>query len=371
MPARPAPETANSGTTSPTKRINLGLQGGAMHGAFTWGVLDRLLADERIEIEAVTGASAGALNAVVLAQGLANGSRDEARATLREFWERMVKLFSATPLGLASKMTGSSQWSLKNSPIYVMLDIASRVTSPYQFNPMNFNPLRVLLSDMIDFQRVQSNSALKLFVSATNVETGRARVFHREELTVEHLLASSCVPSAFQAVEIGGKYYWDGGYMGNPPLWPFFDHSTSSDVVIVQIDPFYRQGVPKTAADIMERMTEIVFNASLMHEMRMVDFVTRLIKDGRLKHTGYRQILMHMIGDADLFGPLGASSKLNTSSAFMEKLFKGGVAAADRWLVAHFDDIGQKSTLDLRAIFQGSGTSQNGAGLKQTHEAPA
>lgn len=364
MPDKRKP-AANGSLSPQVKRINLGLQGGAMHGAFTWGVLDRLLADERIYIEAVTGASAGALNAVALAQGLAHGSRTEARATLRLFWERLSKTFAVTPLGFASKMTGPGNWGLKNSPIYVMLDMCSRITSPYQFNPLNFNPLRVLLNDMIDFEQVRAEKHVKIYISATNVETGRARVFHTHELTADHLLASSCVPTAFQAVEIDGKYYWDGGYMGNPPLWPLIDHSRSNDVLIVQIDPFFRKGAPKTGPDILERMTEIMFNASLMHELRMIDFVTRLLEDGRLKQTGYRHIHVHMIGDQDLFGPLGASSKLNTSDAFMEMLFEGGVRAADRWLEANFQHLGQKSTLDLRSIFQVGDTSPMHTALYQ------
>lgn len=367
MPPRTDSDRPRS-APSPRKRINLGLQGGAMHGAFTWGVLDRLLADDRIEIEAVSGASAGALNAAVLAQGLLNGSREEARATLRLFWERLAKLFSASPLGLASRFTGPGHWGLKNSPIYLAFEIASRLTSPYQFNPLNINPLRTLLNDTLEFDRLRQQSALKLFISATNVETGRPRVFRSAELRADHLLASSCVPMAFQAVEIDGKYYWDGGYMGNPPLWPLFDHAASTDVVIVQIDPFYRKGPPKNGADILERMTEIMFNASLMHELRMVDFVTRLIEDGRLSHTGYRHIFVHMIGDKDLFWPLGATSKLNTSHAFMEMLFKGGVAAADRWLAAHFDDLGHKSSLDLRAIFQTGDTDPAHTALYRASE---
>ena len=355
------------------KLVNLGLQGGGSHGAFTWGVLDRLLADGRVVIEAVTGASAGAMNAVVLAQGLANNSHDEARETLRHFWTKVSEVAARSPLGIASGLTMAGFWGLSGSPIYTMLDLTSRLVSPYQTNPFNLNPLRGILGGMIDFEKVRANSCLDLFISATNVETGRARVFRKPELTVDHLLASACLPNIFQAVVIDGTPYWDGGYMGNPPLWPLFEAARSDDVVIVQINPFFRKGAPRDAADISDRMTEIGFNSSLMSELRAIDFVSRLIEDGRLEETGYRRVLVHMIGDEKTLVPLGASSKFNTSRPFLDMLFKAGEAAAEKWLACHFDDIGQRSTLDLRTIFQGEEHALDGQHLrpKQKRKKPA
>ncbi len=352
------------------KLINLGLQGGGSHGAFTWGVLDRLLADGRVRIEAVTGASAGAMNAVVLAQGLVNGSHDEARATLAKFWREVSDISAHSPLGVASGLTMPGFWGLSGSPIYTMLDLTSRLVSPYQTNPFNLNPLRGVLGGMIDFDKVRANQCLDLFISATNVETGRARVFRKNELTVDHLLASACLPTVFQAVEIDGVPYWDGGYMGNPPLWPLFEAAHSDDVVIVQINPFFRKGAPRDAPEISDRMTEIGFNSSLMSELRAIDFVSRLIEDGRLEETGYRRVLVHMIGDEKTLVPLGASSKLNTSKPFLDMLFKAGEAAAHKWLTKHFDDIGERSTLDLRAIFQGEEHALDGKRLLPKHHHP-
>ena len=342
------------------KRVNLGLQGGGSHGAFAWGVLDRLLADERIQIEAVTGASAGAMNAVVLAQGLTNGSRDEARATLRAFWMAVADAHKTSPLRQSPLERLSGSWSLNRSPAYAFFDLLSRVASPYAINPFNLNPLRDLLSRLVDFERVRANKALKVFISATNVETGRAKIFRTEEITVDHLMASACLPTIYQAVEIDGVPYWDGGYMGNPPLWPLFEYSTSDDVIIVQINPFTRAGAPRSARDIDDRLKEITFNASLMRELRTVDFVTRLIDAGRLEGTGYRRVLIHMIGDEAKLSPLGASSKLNAERAFLDMLFNAGAAAAEQWLSTQFDAIGARSTLDLRAVFEGETDALDG-----------
>lgn len=366
--SRPASGEAGATLAADGKKlINLGLQGGGAHGAFTWGVLDRLLADGRIQIESVTGASAGAMNAVVLAQGLVNGSHEEARETLRRFWMQISDAAARSPLGIASGLTLPGWWGLAASPVYTMLDLTSRVISPYQMNPFNLNPLRGLLSDMIDFDKVRANNCLDLFISATNVETGRARVFRKAELTVDHLLASACLPTFFQAVEIDGVPYWDGGYMGNPPLWPLFEAAASDDVVIVQINPFFRKGAPRDAPEINDRMTEIGFNSSLMSELRSIDFVSRLIEDGRLEETGYRRVLVHMIGDEKTLVPLGASSKFNTSKPFLDMLFKAGEKAAEKWLHAHFTDIGHRSTLDIRAIFQGEEHALDGERLLRPH----
>lgn len=348
-----APAEAAAPKAVPVKRINVGLQGGGSHGAFTWGVLDRLLADRRIEIDSVTGASAGAMNAIVLAQGMANGSAEEARRTLRHFWEKVASVSAESPLGLMSQLTVPGQWNLKGSPLFIWMDLLSRLVSPYQLNPLNLNPLRDLLRKMVDFKKVRENRYLKVFISATNVETGRAKLFRTEEITVDHLLASACLPSIFQAVEIDGVPYWDGGFMGNPPLWPLFDRSTCNDVVIVQINPFFRKGAPTSAADINDRQTEIVFNSSLMAELRVVDLVGRLVEEGRLRGTAFRHIHVHMIGNEEFLRPLDASSKFNTNRAFLELLFNAGVEAADKWLAENFDSIGRKSTLDVRAIFQG------------------
>lgn len=333
------------------KRINLALQGGGSHGAFTWGVLDRLLEDERVHFEAVTGASAGAMNAVVLADGLSNGDRDEARQALATFWTGVARAALASPIRRSPMDAWRGVWNLDASPTYLWFDLLSRLASPYDVNPMGINPLRDLLARLVDFDRVRSCGGLQVFISATNVETGRARVFDREELTPDHVMASACLPYMYQAVEIEGQAFWDGGYMGNPPLWPLFDHSVSDDVVIVQINPFRRSGVPRTAREIQNRLNEITFNASLLRELRAIDFVTRLIEEGRMEGTGYRDVHVHMIGDELTLNSLGASSKLNAEYAFFHMLFEKGRRAAEGWLLQHWDSVGKKSSLDLGAIF--------------------
>ncbi len=338
---------------APVKAINLALQGGGSHGAFTWGVLDRLLEDPRIEIEAVTGASAGAMNAVILADGLSCGDREEARAALRRFWEGVARAALTSPFRRTPLDAWRGVWNLDASPGYIFFDLMTRLASPYDINPMRLNPLRDLVSDLVDFDRVRGCGPLKVFVSATDVATGRAKVFRKEELTPDHVMASACLPFLYQAVEIEGRAYWDGGYMGNPPLWPLFDHCVSNDVVLVQINPFVRDGVPQRAAEIYNRVNEITFNASLMRELRAIDFVTRLLAEGRLEGTGYRPVFVHMIGDEDAMRALGASSKLNAEDAFLNLLFTRGRNAAESWLDASFEAIGQSSSLDIREIFQG------------------
>ncbi|MBI1213281.1 MAG: patatin-like phospholipase family protein [Alphaproteobacteria bacterium] len=357
---------ANGHATS-VKRINLGLQGGGSHGAFTWGVLDRLLEDERVEIEAITGASAGAVNAVVLADGMATGDRNQARKTLRKFWESVSAAGAYSPLRRTPLEAAKGGWNLDNSPGYIFFDVLSRIASPYDLNPLNLHPLRDLLQKTVDFERVRA-SMLKLFVSATNVETGRAHVFDKQHLTINHVLASACLPFMFKAVEIDGVPYWDGGYMGNPPLWPLFDHATADDVVIVQINPITRKGVPKSAREILNRLNEITFNASLLRELRAIDFVTRLMEAGHLQGTGYRRVLVHMIGDEPSLSALGASSKLNTEAAFLEMLFQKGRRAADGWLLQNFEAVGERSTVSIRDLFMGDEDPLDGSRIdRQAH----
>ncbi len=346
--------------TSQTRKINLALQGGGSHGAFSWGVLDRLLEEEHVEIEAITGASAGAMNAVALADGLAEGCRDEARTTLRRFWEGVCEAARTSPLQRTpfDQMFGNSR-NLDQSPAYLWFDIMSRIVSPYELNPLNLNPLRDIVERLIDFDRVRA-SGVKLFISATNVETGRSKVFRNPELTIDHVMASACLPFMFQAVEIEGVAYWDGGYMGNPPLWPLFDACESDDVVIVQINPIKRPGKPHNARDILNRLNEITFNASLLRELRAVDFVTRLIDEGRMDGTGYRRVLVHIIEDEATLSALGASSKVNAEHSFIDMLFHKGRASAEAWLALHKVDLGARSTIDIRKLFMGEEDALDG-----------
>ena len=333
------------------KSINLALQGGGAHGAFTWGVLDRFLEDGRLRIEAISGTSAGAMNAVAVADGLMAGGESAAREALADFWRAVSEAGRGSPIQRGPLDVFMGNWSLDNSPSYLFFDLLGRVASPYQLNPLNLNPLRDLVAEKIDFDRVRACDRVKLFISATNVRTGRVKIFQRGELTPDAIMASACLPFLFQAVEIGGVPYWDGGYMGNPALFPFFRQCRSSDVVIVQINPLFREETPRNARAILDRVNEITFNASLLREFRAIDFVGRLLEDGSLDSRRYKQILTHIVHAEQALKPLGASSKLNAEWAFLTHLRDIGYRAAEAWLERTFDRLGRESSVDLRALF--------------------
>lgn len=330
------------------KTINLALQGGGSHGAYTWGALDRLLEEDKLVIEGISGASAGAMNAIALASGFTKNGRDGARAELSRMWEHISRenLFSPvrrTPFDMLIK-----NWSLKYSPSYMTLDLISRLSSPYQANPLGVNPLRIMLLQMMDFAAVRACEEIKLFISATSVRTGKSRVFRRPEINADVLAASSCLPTLYQAVEIDGEAYWDGGYMGNPVIWPLIYECQSHDVALIQINPLTRDEIPMTAPDINNRVNEIAFNASLVSEMRAIDFVARLVDEGALDPKTYRKMHMHRIHSEAKMDKLDASSKMNAEWGFIDYLRKTGYNAADNWLRAHWAKIGHESSVDIR-----------------------
>ncbi|TAJ42508.1 MAG: patatin-like phospholipase family protein [Reyranella sp.] len=334
-----------------TKRINLALQGGGAHGAYTWGVLDRLLEDERIEVEAISGTSAGAMNAAVFADGMGRGGRAEARRALDAFWANISQAAQTGPLQPTPFDQYASGWNLDHSAAFVAFDMLTRMLSPYQLNPMNLNPLRGALVKSVDFERLEGCRAVKLFISATNVKTGKVRVFKSGEITPDVLLASACLPFLFQAVTVDGEPYWDGGYMGNPSIFPLIYGSDTPDVVIVQVNPLGCDRVPTTATEIMNRVNEISFNSSMMREMRAISFVTDLIDDGKLDSNNYKRINVHWIEAEKQMKGLGASSKLNARMDFLLHLKAIGRDAADGWLAGHFDAIGRQSTIDIKERF--------------------
>ncbi len=352
-----------------TRTINLALQGGGAHGAFSWGVLDRLLEDQRIVIEGITGASAGAMNAVALAAGFAEGDREAARASLRAFWEGVLRGARLSPLSRSPFEAMLGGWNIDMSPAFVMFDLVTRVASPYDFNPLNINPLRDLVTELIDFDLVRK-SPVKVYISATNVETGRAQVWDKRVLSTDHVMASACLPWLFHAVDIDGVPYWDGGFTGNPPLWPLFENCATDDVVLVQINPIRREGSPRTARDIINRVNEITFNSSLLRDLRAVDFVTRLIEAERLDGTGYRKMLMHAIADEASLAELGASSKFNVEPHFIDMLFNKGRDAAENWLHTSFRHVGERSTVNVRKLFHGEDDALDGGQLKPPRKAP-
>lgn len=334
---------------SKAKLINLALQGGGAHGAFTWGVLDKLLAEGRVRIEGISGTSAGAMNAVVLADGMRKDGPDGARQALHDFWHGVSKVAQLSPLQRTPLDALMGNWNLDYSPAYQFMDLLSRSASPYDLNPLNINPLKDLLMDLVDFDSARSCDRIKLYISATNVRTGRIRVFAQHELSADVVMASACLPMVFQAVEIDGEAYWDGGYMGNPALFPMFQGCTSPDIVIVQINPLEVEKIPKTAHDILNRLNEITFNASLLKELRAIDFVDRLLEQHKLDDAQYRKMLIHMIATPEL-DALNASSKLNAEWSFLLHLHDIGWRTADTWLDQNHDRIGQASSIDINAL---------------------
>jgi NTE family protein len=331
------------------KIVNLALQGGGSHGAFTWGVLDRLLEDDRIGFDGVTATSAGGVNAVVLADGLALNGREGARERLRSFWKKMSEVSSSSFIAPSILDQVNPNFGLDQTPNYVFIDTLSRILSPYQLNPFDLNPLRDLLNAEVNFERVRKQRVIKLFLSATNVRTGKVKVFAREELAAEHVLASACLPFMMRAPLIDGDVYWDGGLMGNPAIFPVIYGCTSPDVVMVHLTPTERPEVPTNSRAIINRMQEISFNSSLMREMRAIAFVTQLIDEGKI--AGGKRMYMHLIEAEDIIRDLAGSSKMNGTWKFLMHLFEIGRERADKWLEENYDSIGHKGTVDLQARY--------------------
>ena len=337
------------------KTVNLALQGGGAHGAFTWGILDRLLEEPRLDIEGLSGTSAGAINAVVLAHGLIEDGPDGARALLDRFWRQLAALAHFSPLRPSPIDRLTAGWNADGSAGQMLFDLFTRVLSPYQFNPLAMNPLRDLLEDIIDFERLRDQNLIKLYVSATNVRTGKVRIFRTEELTVDVLLASACLPSLHQAVKIGDDHYWDGGFTSNPAILPLVSDCSSADIVVVQVTPFHRADVPVTAQDIRGRLNHIVFNAPLIRELQSIAWMQDAIKDTKLPGGSFaerlRRVRIHHIDGQDTLSPLGSSSAFNPEWEFVSYLRDQGRRRAGDWLHGAFERLGVESTADIAAKF--------------------
>ena len=337
-------------------RINLALQGGGSHGAFTWGVLDALLEDGRIAFEGISGTSAGAMNAVAMAHGFAQAAgkppeemRESARDALHSFWQGVVELGALT-----SSISHAQRFPfdmLFGGMGGLMTDAVSgfwaSAMSPYQSNPMDINPLKKFLEKKIDFERLADFKLLKVFVVATSVTTGKAEVFSGKRLTAKAVMASACLPTVFHAVEIDGEHYWDGGYSGNPAFHPLIYQCHSRDIMLVQINPLRRDKLPTTAAEIMDRVNEITFNAALMAEMRAIDFVKRLLVEGKLDPDRYKNVLMHRIDGGEALEGFAASTKSATDTKLIHTLKELGVDCARKWLAKHFADLGKASSIHI------------------------
>jgi NTE family protein len=328
--------------------IDLALQGGGSHGAFTWGALDRLLEEPWLHIAAISGTSAGAMNAAVLADGWTEGGAEGARSALDTFWQKVSRAAAFSPLQRSPLDRLMGRWTLETSPVYVAMDLMSRVLSPYDLNPFDLNPLRAILAESIDFERL-SRSPIKIFVTATNVRTGRGRIFRNAEITADVLLASACLPTMFRAVEIDGEPYWDGGYAGNPTITPLVRESDAHDTILVQINPRERPETPRSAADILNRLNEISFNSPLMKELRMIALLRQVADPGTGEGARWAQMRTHRIA-TDMLAQFGASSKLNAEREFVTLLRTEGRRAASQFLHASAGDLGKRSTIDLDVL---------------------
>jgi NTE family protein len=335
----------------PALRVDLGLQGGGAHGAFTWGVLDRLLEETWLGIDGISGTSAGAMNAAVLVHGHIENGPAGARDALERFWREVSRAarFSPFQRGPLDMLLG--RWTLDNSPLFVTMDMMARVISPYDANPFGTNPLRSILTEMIDFSRL-SRSSIKLFVTATNVRTGRGRVFRNDQITSDVLLASACLPTLFQAIEIDGESYWDGGYTGNPTITPLVRECSSQDTILVQINPVERPGTPRSARDILDRLNEVSFNSVLLKELRMIALLNKVAHPADDEGARWANMRIHRVA-SDIMLDLGYSSKLNAEWPFLVLLRDRGRNAADDFLQRHGDDLGRNSSFDLAALLDG------------------
>jgi len=347
-----------------TKKINLALQGGGAHGAFTWGVLDRLLEEDSITIDGITGTSAGAMNGAALKSGWIRNGNQGAKDELASFWAEISGRSSLVETGverwlrLFSPDTEMFARLAEMNPAYLAGDAMSRVFSPYDTNPLNFHPLRGIVTEMLDYDNVCASEGPKLFVSATNVRNGKIKVFSGREITPDALLASACLPTIYQAVEIpdpetGEMHaYWDGGYVGNPALFPLFYETDTSDVLIVHINPIRREEVPRSATDISNRINEISFNSSLLRELRAIEFVKKLLRKGVISPGTMRDVRVHSIMDDDLMTQLGVATKLTVDAAFLRTLHEAGRAQMEAFLKKHWTDLGENETVNLRAMFE-------------------
>jgi NTE family protein len=331
--------------------VDLALQGGGAHGAFTWGVLDRLLEESWLQIDGISGTSAGAMNAAVLTDGFAEGGAEGARSALERFWRRVSKAALMSPFRRTPLDVLLGRWTLDHSPMFVAVDIASRLFSPYDLNPGGANPLEAVLAECIDFDRL-AKAPIKLFVTATNVHTGRGRVFRNAEIRPDVLLASACLPTMFQAVEIDGQPYWDGGYAGNPTLTPLVRECRSDDTILVAINPVERPGTPRSARDILNRLNEISFNAALIKELRMIAMLRQVADPGNSEGARWARMRIHLVSSPMMI-ELGYSSKLNAEWDFLEVLRDEGRRTAGAFLEARAGDLGRRSTLDIDKLLQG------------------
>ncbi len=355
MPPRPYSNARATRSDRDPIAIDLALQGGGAHGAFTWGVIERLFDEPWLEISSITGTSAGAMNAVVLAHGYALDGREGAKVALEAFWARVSEVARFSPFQRTAFDVMTGNWSLDHSPAYLFFDLMSRLFSPYEINPANINPLRDILEESVDFEALK-RSEIKLFVNATNVRTGLPRVFRNDELSADAVLASACLPMLHQAIEIDGDPYWDGGFSGNPLLTPVVRESAARDILLVQVNPVERAGVPRTAREILNRINEISFNSSLKKELRAMAILQRMLSESGVAPDEiawakeWSSIRLHRIATPPRMVELSASSKMNGEWEFLSMLRQEGRETAQEFLASHGTDIGKRASFDIESL---------------------
>ena len=333
------------------KHITVAMQGGGAIGAFTWGVLDRLLEEKDLVIEGVSGTSAGGMNAVCVAQGIMEGGNEGARRLLRTFWESMAEAGKTSIFKPGLLDILMHKYTLHNSPGFLMFDFMTKILSPYQFNPFGVNPLKDMVEKLFKFDQLNKYEDVKIFISATHVYTGKIKVFSNKDLCPEALLASACLPTVYSAVQVNNEYYWDGGFISNPLIYPLIYNCKPADVMILKLNPTHRNRLPITASEIGDRLNEITNNTSIMREMRSIAYITKLIDDGLLDPKKIKRLNVHLIENEGVFQDLGWSSKLNTDPKFFEHLFTEGRKTADKWIEENYKYIGKKTTANIEEEF--------------------
>ncbi len=349
MPSKPPAITLTTGSKNKgeIRPVSLALQGGGAHAAFTWGVIDQLLMDGRIEIEAVSATSSGAILAVVMAQGLMDGGNEGAREALLTFWRKVSIASSLMPIQMNVMDKFLGHVGIDVSASSMALDYITKIFSPYQFNLFDFNPLRGIVEEMVDFDKLNKKPPAGIYINATNARTGKSKIFEPGDLSLDAIMASSCLPFVFKTVEIDGEPYWDGSFSGCPALAPLINHSEPGDIVLVQVHPSFVDETPTTAADILDRATEISFHSVLLHEMKTIELYNGMIASGALKQ---KPVFLHRIEAQDMLTSLGRSSKLKADWDFLIYLHDIGVQTATEWLAGNFELLGKGSTLDISAL---------------------
>ncbi len=331
---------------SEKKRVSLALQGGGAHGAFTWGVLDRLL-EENVEVDGIVGTSAGAMNAVSTLQGLIEGGNEGARKTLRKFWDGVGEKGKDGPLKPSGADKKQGKYTMYQSLGYMMFDNMIKMMSPYQFNPQDKDPLRDVILDTFDFDMLQKETKHKVFLCATHIRDGKVKIFKNDDLCAEAMLASGCLPLIHKAVAVGGEYYWDGGFTANPALYPIIYECDAPSIITVQLNPTFREEVPKDVRGIADRLNEISNNVTMMRELRAINLITNLIDAGHIsKEANMKRLDVHIVQNDQIFQPLGFSSKLNSTPEFLHYLFDEGRKCMDKWIYKNWDKVGVESTAD-------------------------